>query len=672
MATIGQLAVFAAFLICCFGVGVTIYSWQRGAPEFLASGRHAAFALGALLALASGVLVAGFLTHDFSIAYVAAHSNRAMEPIYVGAAFYSGLEGSLLYWAASLGILGGLATFSLWRTSRKGSPIAAQLLPGFIITFLSVEAFFTFLMTFVARPFAAVTVGAIPLDGQGLNPLLRDWGMLIHPPMLLAGYMSWTIPFCFAIAALLSGRVDNEWLPLVRRWTLFAWALLGFGNLLGAWWAYHVLGWGGYWGWDPVENCAIMPWLTGTAFLHSIQIQERRGTLKIWNMALVTLTFCLSIFGTFIVRSGVLQSVHSFALSSIGPYYFAFLAVVIAISVALLFWRMPSLRAERDLDSLISREAAFLLNNLLFIAVTFAIFWGTIFPLISEAIQDLRVSVGAPYFQRVTGPLLLGIVLMMGVGPLLPWRRATRRQLERAFVGPLIAALALTAGSYLLGIREAPAIVGVFCCLFVLATIVTEFAQGAKARRVGLGESYPVALYTLLRRNGRRYGGYIIHLGIVAIALGALGSQIYQQERQVTLAPGQTAQVGAYTVRLDDRVEYTERDRRVDEARVTILSGDRVIGEMRPNKSFYRGFENQATTSVAIRTTPREDLYIVLNTWDSRSATMLLVVNPLVVWIWIGGLIVLIGTIFTMWPRPVPVAVTAAAPARGGAMAYGD
>ncbi|CAA9570074.1 MAG: Cytochrome c heme lyase subunit CcmF [uncultured Thermomicrobiales bacterium] len=672
MADIGQIAVFAAFLICCFGVWAAIYGGWRGAAEFSTSARHAVIALAALLAAASGILVAAFLTHDFGVAYVAEHSSRSMPAIYVGAAFYSGMEGSLLYWATTLGLLGAAATLSLWRTSHGGSRIAAQLLPGFIACLLAIEAFFTFLMAFVARPFATNAGGVVPPDGAGLNPLLRDWGMLIHPPMLLAGYMSWTIPFCFAIAALVSGRVDNAWLPLVRRWTLFAWALLGFGNLLGAWWAYHVLGWGGYWGWDPVENCAIMPWLTGTAFLHSIQVQERRGTLKIWNMALVTLTFCLAIFGTFIVRSGVLQSVHAFALSSIGPYYFAFLAVIVIGSVALLFWRMPALRAERDLDSLLSREAAFLLNNLLFIAVTFAIFWGTIFPLISEAIRDVKVSVGAPYFQMVNGPILLGIVLLMGIGPLLPWRRATRRQLGKAFLVPLVVALGLTGILFAVGIREAPAVVGVFCCLFVAATIVAEFVAGARARRAGLGEGYATAVYGLLRRNGRRYGGYIIHLGIVALALGVLGSQVYQEERQVTLAPGQTAQIGRYTVQLQDRIEYVDGDRRVDEARLNISDGDKTLGQMRPNKAFYRGFENQATTSVAIRTNAREDLYIVLTTWDSKGATLLLVVNPLVVWLWIGGAIVLVGTVFTMWPRPATSPVRVAAPARGEAMAYGD
>ncbi len=671
MADIGQIAVFAAFLICCFGIGAALFGWRRGAPEFLASARHAALALGALLALASGLLVSAFLSHDFTLAYVAAHSSRAMPAMYVGAAFYSGMEGSLLYWATTLGLLGSAAVVSLWRANRQGSIIAGQLLPGFIACLLAVEAFFTFILAFIARPFAP-QLGGAPPDGAGLNPLLRDWGMLIHPPMLLAGYMSWTIPFCFAIAALVSGRVDNAWLPLVRRWTLFAWAVLGFGNLLGAWWAYHVLGWGGYWGWDPVENSAIMPWLTGTAFLHSIQVQERRGTLKIWNMALVTLTFCLAIFGTFVVRSGVLQSVHSFALSSVGQYYFAFLVAVIVVSVGLLFWRMPTLRADRDLDSLVSREAAFLLNNLLFVAVTFAIFWGTIYPLISEAVRGVKVSVGAPYFQKVNGPILLGLVLLMGIGPLLPWRRATRRQLERAFLPPLLAALALTGGFFALGVREAPAVVGLFCCLFVLATIVAEFVQGARARRSSVGEGYATAVYALLRRNGRRYGGYIIHLGIVAIALGALGSNVYQQERQVTLAPGESAQIGRYTVQLDRRIEYTEGDRRIDEGRLTIRDGERALGEMRPNKSFYRGFENQATTSVAIRTTPAEDLYIVLTTWDSKGASFLLVVNPLVVWLWIGGVIVLVGTVFTMWPRPVAVPVRATAPTRGEVLAYGD
>ncbi|MDP9373735.1 MAG: heme lyase CcmF/NrfE family subunit [Chloroflexota bacterium] len=674
MAEIGQIALFAAFVIALFGAGAAIFGARRGPErpgadaEFVASARHAVLALAALLILASAALITAFLRHDFSLAYVAAHSNRAMPTSLVGAAFYSGMEGSLLYWATGLGILGAAATVGLWR---QGSPVPRQLLPPFIACLLLIQGFFTFLLAFVARPFAPVA-GAVPVDGQGLNPLLRDWGMLIHPPMLLAGYLSWTVPFCLALAALISGRVDGAWLPLVRRWTLLAWAILGFGNLLGAWWAYRVLGWGGYWGWDPVENAAIMPWLTGTAFLHSIQIQERRGTLKVWNMALAIVTFCLAIFGTFIVRSGVLQSVHSFAESAIGPYYFAFLTVVVVGSLGLLFARMPALRAERDLDSLVSREAAFLLNNLLFLAVTFAIFWGTIYPLISEATRGVKISVGPPYFQRVNGPLLLAIVVLMGVGPLLPWRRATRQQLGRAFLAPLGAALALTAALVPLGLRQPAALVGVFCCLFVAATIVAEFWRGARARRLGVGEGYAAAVWGLLRRNGRRYGGYLVHLGIVAIALGAIGSHLYQVERDVTLRPGQTVQIGRYTVQFDGRREYVVADRRVNEAVLTIRDGERVLGRMGPAKSFYSGFEGQATTDVAIRTTPLEDLYIVLNSWDAAGAVFRLAVNPLVVWLWIGGLIVLVGTVFTLWPRPVPAPARATAPARGEAVAYGD
>ena len=670
MADLGQIVVLAAFMIALFGAGAALWGARRGADEFVASACHAVFALSALLLLASATLVTAFLRHDFSLAYVVAHSNRAMEPALVGAAFYSGMEGSLLYWATGLGILGSAA---VWGLRRDRSRVAAQLLPLFIATLLGIQSFFGYVLTFVARPFERVA-GLVPPDGRGLNPLLRDWGMLIHPPMLLLGYVAWTIPFCFAIAALASGRVDNAWLPLVRRWTLLAWAVLGFGNLLGAWWAYHVLGWGGYWGWDPVENVAIMPWLAGTAFLHSIQVQERRGTLKLWNMALVTLTFCLSIFGTFVVRSGVLQSVHSFAESTVGPYYLAFLAVVVVGSVALLFRRMSALRAEREIDSLVSREAAFLLNNLLFLATVFAIFWGTIFPLISEAVRGVKVSVGPPYFERVNGPLLLAIVALMGIGPLLPWRRASREQLRRAFLPPLAAAVALTLALAVAGLRQPPAVIGAFVCLFVAATIVAEFHHGARARGRGAGEGYLAAIASLLRRNGRRYGGYLIHLGIVAVALGALGSQSYQVERNVTLSPGQTAQIGRYTVQFDGRREFVEADRRVEEAPLSVRDGARDLGTIRPAKSFYAGFEGQATTSVAIRTTPLEDLYVVLNNWDATSVSLLLVVNPLVVWIWIGGLIVLLGTIFAMWPRPLPRPAHAREPeaARGGAVAYGD
>lgn len=668
MVELGQTLLIGAFIVAVLGVVLALRGARPGGQLHAAAARNSMLGLTALLTFAVAVLTTSFLRHDFSVKYVAEHSNRDMPTALVGAALYSGMEGSLLYWSWTLSLLGSLAAWTVWRNR---SAVAQALAPYLIATLLFVQAFFAFLMAFVARPFVRFP-GPIPADGQGLNPLLRDWGMLVHPPMLLAGYMSWTVPFAFAIAALASGRVGNEWLPLVRKWALIAWAILGVGNLLGAWWAYHVLGWGGYWGWDPVENSAIMPWLAGTAFIHSIQVQERRGTLKLWNMGLVLLTFTLSIFGTFVVRSGILTSVHSFAQSSIGPFYFAFLTIVLLGSVALLFWRMPALRVQRDLDSLVSRESAFLLNNLLFLALTFAIFWGTIFPLISEALQGLKVSVGAPYFQRVNGPLLLALVALMGIGPLLPWRRASGRQLRAAFVAPLVAAAVLTALAAAAGIREPAALVGIFVSLFTAATIVEEFVRGTRARRGSTGEGLLAALWALPRRNGRRYGGYIIHLGIVGMALAILGSQLYHVEHQVTLTPGQAVGVGRYVIQFQSRSEYVEADRKVDEALLLVMENGRLVGELRPTKSAYRGFEAQATTSVAIRTTALEDLYVVLNGWDSQSASFLIVVNPLVVWLWIGGAVVVAGTVLTLWPRPLPQTVREAARPRAGAVAYGD
>src|SRR5215210_1153399 len=429
MADFGHIAIVAAMVVAAYAAIAAPLGVRLRAPELLASAYNAVLGVAALMSAASFALLLAFLSNDFSIRYVAEHSSREMPLSLVAAAFYGGQAGSLLYWGWTLSIFSAIVAYQQRRATDR------HLMAYVHMTLMVVMAFFGLILGFVASPFEKMAV--VPANGQGLNPLLYDMGMLYHPPMLLAGYMSWTIPFAFAVAALATGRLDASWIRTTRKYALVAWGILGIGNMLGAWWAYRVLGWGGYWGWDPVENSAIMPWLTGTAFLHSIQIQERRGTLKIWNMALVLLAFALSIFGTFVVRSGVLSSVHSFALSSIGPFYFGFLALVIAGSVALLFWRMPALRAQRDLDSLVSREAAFLLNNLLFLAVAFATFWGTIYPLISEAVRDVRVSVGAPYFQRVNGPILLALVALMGIGPLLPWRRATRRQVERAFVAPL-------------------------------------------------------------------------------------------------------------------------------------------------------------------------------------------------------------------------------------------
>src|SRR5207244_9833914 len=384
--------------------------------------------------------------------------------------------------------------------------------PGFTrsagAALMVVEAFMTLLLGFVASPFEALP--RPPADGVGLNPLLYDEGMRIHPPMLLAGLMSWSVPFAFSIAALATGKLGNEWVALSRRYAMVAWVILGLGNVLGAWWAYHVLGWGGYWGWDPVENVALMPWLVGTAFIHSIQMQERRGMLKAWNVALIMVTFFLSIFGTFVVRSGILASVHAFALSAIGPYFLTFLTLVIAGSLGLYFWRLPRLRADNQLDSFLSREASFLINNLLFLGIAFAIFWGTIYPLVAEALADQKVSVGPPYFKQVAGPLLGAMILLMGIGPLMPWRRASRDHLVHNFLLPVASTVIGLAILAVVGVRDPFAILGFGLCLFVLGTIVQEFARGMLARHQATGENYVLTLASLIRRNNRRYGGYVV------------------------------------------------------------------------------------------------------------------------------------------------------------------
>jgi cytochrome c-type biogenesis protein CcmF len=452
-----------------------------------------------------------------------------------------------------------------------------------------------------------------------------------------------------------------------RRYAMVAWLILGLGNVLGAWWAYHVLGWGGYWGWDPVENVALMPWLVGTAFIHSIQMQERRGMLKAWNVALVMVAFFLSIFGTFVVRSGILASVHAFALSAIGPYFLGFLAVVIFVSLALLFWRLPRLRSENHLDSMLSREASFLLNNLLFLGITFAIFWGTIYPLVAEALADQKVSVGPPFFKQVVGPLLGALLLLMGIGPLMPWRRASREHLRQNFLIPASCTLIGLAVLFLLGVRDRFALLGFGLCLFVLGTIVQEFTRGALARHSVTGENLLAALGNLIRRNNRRYGGYVVHVGILLIGAGVVGSQVYQQEAQASLNPGESMRLGSYTIVANGVQTTTPPGVRVVDGMLT------VNGEaLRPQKQFFDNFQNQPSTKVGLRSTPVEDLYVVLSGWDGEEAnarvSVAVFVNPLVSWIWFGGVLLLLGTLISLWPSLQPAARTAPARAPRGAV----
>jgi cytochrome c-type biogenesis protein CcmF len=658
MAALGQICIVGAFALAIYAIVSSLAGVRVRSRELILSGQNAAWGVTALITAASFTLLIAFAVHDFSLRYVWEHSSRAMSMDLVLAAFYSGQQGSLLYWSWTLSIFSAIV---LWQ-QRKPGPHRV-FMPYVVAVLMTVEGFMTLLLGFVATPFEALP--RPPQDGVGLNPLLYDAGMRIHPPMLLAGLMSWSIPFAFAIAALAAGKLGNEWLALSRRYAMVAWVILGLGNVLGAWWAYHVLGWGGYWGWDPVENVALMPWLVGTGFIHSIQMQERRGMLKAWNILLIMVAFFLSIFGTFVVRSGILASVHAFALSEIGPFFLTFLGLAIVGSLALFFWRLPRLRSENQIDSLLSRESSFLINNLLFLGVAFAIFWGTIYPLVAEAVADQKVSVGPPYFKEVAGPLLGALLLLMGIGPLMPWRRASREHLLHNFLAPVVGTLVGLAVLVVIGVRDPFALLGFALCLFVFGTIVQEFARGTLARHKATGENFVLAFGSLIRRNNRRYGGYIVHLAMLLIGAGAVGSQIYQQQAQANLAPGQSISLAGYTI-TSQGIQTTQLSGvKVTDALLTVNGTE----QLRPEKQFFDNFPQQPSTKVGLRSTPIEDLYVVLSDWQgdgsSAQVSLAVFVNPLVSWIWAGGVLLLLGTVITLWPAPAPSRQRAVAPAVG-------
>jgi cytochrome c-type biogenesis protein CcmF len=649
LADLGAGALLAGLALAAFATLLGFLSGARALAAQARVARRALWATAAAVVLASAILEAAFLSHDFVIAYVAEHSDLATPAPLLAAAFYGGQEGSLLYWTLVLAVLGGL---SLARTGGGRLPAYATGVLGLILTF------FLLVLVFVASPFE--TLGFVPADGTGLNPLLRDGGMLIHPPFLLAGFASFGVPFAFAVAGLLAGRADAAWIAHTRRLALLAWGLQSTGLTLGMWWAYHVLGWGGYWGWDPVENVALLPWLVTTAYIHSSQIQERRGMLKTWNHGLVIAAFLLAIFGTFVVRSGIIQSVHSFAISAIGPWFLVFLALAVVASGALLAIRAPLLRSERTLESSLSREGAFLLQNLLFAGIAFAVFWGTVLPLLSQLYNGRVAVVAAPFYERVTGPLFLLLLALLAVGPLVPWRRAGRAW-TAALKWPLTAAAAALAALLAAGVRDlAPLLAGPVLAA-AAATSLMEYAKGARfaARLPG---SWARAAGRLAVRNRRRYGAYLAHLGIVVAAAGFAGSHFWQQERQLVLQPGQSVTVAGYTLTLE-RVTTTAGAHPVQQAVLDLPDGGRLL----PGRTVYPDFGGQSSTQVAIRSTPLEDLYVVLgDSTDPATANLTVFVNPLVGWIWAGAALLVLGTLLGSWPgagrRPEPAPAVARRP----------
>jgi len=639
---IGYGAVIAAFVLAGYGSVLSAVGGYRGRANLVASAQRAAVGVFALVTGCLLLLVYAFLTFDFSVRYVANNTNLGTPFYYRITAVWGALEGSIVLWAWML------ALYTLIVVVRHRHN-ARELYPWVLTVMLAVLAFFLLVMAVPAPVFQRLV--PVPADGRGLNPLLEDTGMITHPICLYLGFTGLTVPFAFAMAALATGKVGDAWLAMTRRWTIVAWYFLSIGLLIGGWWSYHVLGWGGYWAWDPVENAAFMPWLTATAFLHSVMVQERRRMLKLWNLTLVILTFALTLFGTFLTRSGIIASVHAFTQGSIGLFFLTFLALVLLTALSLLAWRWDALRAEGQLDSVLSRESAFLLNNVGLVAAAFTVFFGTVFPLLSEAVRGQKVSVGAPFFNLVNLPLFLGLIFLMGVGPLIAWRRASVESLRRNFLWPVLLGIAAAGVFRLLGPASAVAMLTIGITIFTAAAIALDLGRATLVRR-RLGEGTFRALGGLLLRHNRRYGGFVVHLGILVIAMGVMGSHAWSVQTETTLRAGETARLAGYTVRFENLAAREESNHMKVVGTFSVANAHPGAAVLQPSKKFYPQQESPIA-GVDYLLGLREDVYLVLGDFarDGSSATIKLQVNRLVSWIWIGGVVITLGTLLALLPE---------------------
>ena len=664
---VGFLALVIGFGLSVYASAAAAWGGWKGRSTWVASARNAACLVFPVLTVSVVALVAALLRLDFRLAYVADVSSQAMSPFLRVTALWGGQQGSILFWAWLMAGFVCAAVLRPWRDNR-------ELLPWVIAVAMLTTAFFVGLSVFITNPFERYWLlpgaqdltralfaprGAmpyVPSEGDGLNPLLRHFGMIAHPPTTYLGFTGFVIPFAFAMAALIARKGQEDgWIRATRRWTLVAWMFLSVGLILGGRWAYDVLGWGGFWGWDPVENAMLMPWLTGTAFLHSVMITEKRGMLKVWGMILIILTYSLSLFGTFITRTGVIGSVHAFAKSALGPAFFVFIGLTFLGSMSLLFRRLPDLRTEHELEGLLSRETAFLLQNLLFLAIAFAVFWGTVFPMISELVTGTKITVGPPYFKQVTGPFFFALLVLMGLAPLLAWRRHGLRSLARTAAPLLVASLVLTAGWAYVHRLHPAAWAGLWLVSFASVAVLAEFGKGVQARMETRRETPALAFVRLVGRNRRRYGGYLVHLGVLMIALAFVGDAYFKQETQDTLRVGEQLAIGGYRLVFEDLRAYPGTDgREIVEAQASLYRGGKFLAALAPRRDYFV-VQEQPVTVPAVYATLAEDVYVLLVGWEGTgygSTTFKVYLNPFINWAWLGGGAIVLGVLLSVFPGP--------------------
>ena len=651
MILIGELSLWVALLMATWAATVSFAGGALKRRDLTVSGERAIYATLVMIVLASAGLWTALFTHDFSIKYVASFSSANLPKVYTFTAFWAGQAGSLLFWALILAIYSSIAIYNNRARNRELMPYVSGTLALVMIFFLAT-------LCLGANPFERLDW--IPPDGRGMNPQLQNPGMAIHPPNLYLGYVGTTIPFAFAIAALITRRLDAQWLTAIRKWTLISWFFNTTGIVLGMWWAYVELGWGGYWAWDAVENSSLLPWLTGTAFLHSIMVQEKRGMLRKWNVTLVVSTFLLSIFGTFITRSGIISSVHSFAQSPVGNWFAGFLILSIVVTAYLVATRLNDLEAKASLESMVSREAAFLYNNVVLVGIAFSVLWGTLFPIITEAVRGEKITVGPPFFNTVNIPLGLTLLLLTGIGPLIAWRRASLGNLQRQFATPTLAGLTVGFVLFVFGMREFAAIIAYTFAGFVAMTVIQEFYKGVGARHRMYGESLVPAFGRLVARNRRRYGGYIVHMGIVVVFCGFAGLA-FKKDFDVTLRAGDAKEVvdpfgHKWRFVSQGISQYDLLNRQVTAVALDLSRDGKRAGVLTTEKRQHvdsRGAPTfEPSTEVGIKESWRQDVYVVLaGVGDNQDAELRITFNPLVRWVWLGGALMALGGLVVMWPQ---------------------